>query len=270
MLNLLLSHKSEIRRRNKLVYSGTYEKDSIMELLKDSVFNGFRFEIVKEIYNDSREKFFIFLRAYNLSANKNKLFINKARYISIEYGLKEYYLISPSSISYSDGLFFQPNSFTDIEISFESIRSAHDGDRIEIEFNKGNVASLLLIRENRKWYITEAQERHSINVDLTKRIEHFESIEEKFGLVLQNFSVQVKDECSLSVFCEILSSDDKKSGNYFCIEMAIYDLDNNIVEHKSLRKGSGDFMGFEVFHFGTIELDIPVEKIGKIRIYPTR
>jgi len=48
--------------------------------------------------------------------------------------------------------------------------------------------------------------------------------------------------------------------------LLIYDIDDNILYHTSLH--SSDFKGFEVYNFGTLKLDIPVDEISKIRIYP--
>ena len=56
----------------------------------------------------------------------------------------------------------------------------------------------------------------------------------------------------------------------FNIEFAIYDTNNDIVYTDSESKYADDFKGFEVLTFDYIKLDITVDEISKIRIYPTR
>ena len=150
------------------------------------------------------------------------------------------------------------------------IEQACDGDRMELIVNDGKIASLLLIRDGGKWYITESRESGSINTNIKNKIEHFEYLDEKFGLTLQKFSVRVIDENSLDLFCEVLAMNGEVSEDGFNIEVAIYDADDNIVKLDSISRYDNDFKGFEVFHFGPIKLDISVEEISKIRIYPTR
>lgn len=113
----------------------------------------------------------------------------------------------------------------------------------------------------------ESKERSTYKRDLKSKIEHFEAIEEQFGITLQNFSVKVEDENSLDLFCEVLALDGKVEKSDFTIEAAIYDSNNDIIYHSSI--SSNDFKGFEVYHW-TISLDITVDEISKIRIYPIR
>ncbi len=240
-----------------------------MERLKDRVYSGLCLEIIREGYKDMlSERFYYALRISNKNDKKKKVAI-ETKYISVEHGLVECYHTSPSFRG--NGQFIQSNSFVDIEVFFdERIKQAHDGDRIELDINEGRIASLLLIREVGDWYVTQEQNRSNINKDLKKLIEHFEGIEEKFGLVLQNFSAKVEDEFTLQLFCEVLALNGEISEEGFNVEVAIYDLDNNIVCFKTIKRYDGDFQGFEVFSYGPIKLDIPVDEIGKIRFYPTR
>ena len=75
-------------------------------------------------------------------------------------------------------------------------------------------------------------------------------------------------ENSLDLYFEVLALNGKVEKSNFTIEAAIYDLENDIVYHTSL--SSSDFKGFEIYHFGKICLDITVDEISKIRIYPIR
>jgi hypothetical protein len=232
-----------------------------MELLKDRLFNGISFEIIREEYKEGYSSpFRLFFRVTNINDKKKKIGVDM-NYISTRNGLKQG--TSLASINY-----IPDNTYYDYEIIFGDITSANDGDRIELEINEGKFAALRLIRERGQWWIVESKERSAYKRNLKSKIEHFEAIEEQFGITLQNFSVKVEDENSLDLFCEVLALDGKVEINNFTIEAAIYDSDNDIVYHTSLH--SSDFKGFEVYHFGPIRLDITIDEISKIRIYPIR
>ena len=110
----------------------------------------------------------------------------------------------------------------------------------------------------------------SINKELKSRIEHFESIEEQFGLALQHFSAKVIDDNSLKLYCEVLALNDEVLDTSFTIEVAIYDLDYNIIHRDEISKMAWEFKGFEVFEFTVKDLEISVEEIGRIRFYPSK
>ena len=234
---------------------------TIMELLKDKLFNGISFEIIKEEYDDeySYPLFRLFLRVTNFTDHKKKNDV-RMNYISITRGLKKCW----------NQECIPDNSFADLKFSYEEIITAYDGDRIEMEINDGKFASLRLIREKGNWMVVESIERSTYNRELKNRIEHFEAIDEQFGITLQNFSVKVEDENSLNLFCEVLALNGEVPQKGFNVEVAIYDSDNSIIYQTSISKYDGDFKGFEVFNFGTITLDISVNEISKIRFYPTR
>jgi hypothetical protein len=233
-----------------------------MELLKDKLFNGISLEIIKEDYIDGLSfPFRLYLRISNYNDHKKKIRVD-IKYISTKYGLKTRGCLF--------GEFIPDNSFVDLDIGFEDITAAFNGDRIELDLNEGKFASLRLLRERGQWIIVESTERSTYNRELKSKIEHFEAIEEQFGITLQSFSVKVEDENSLKLFCEVLALNGEVPQKGFNVEVAIYDSENSIIYQTSLSKYDGEFKGFEVFNFGTIRLDIPVDEISKIRIYPTR
>lgn len=238
-----------------------YVKNELnMELLKDKSFNGISFEIIREEYHEGYSSpFWLFLRVMNFTDHKKKIDIGM-NYISIKHGLKKSWAQE----------FIPDNSFVDLTFRYDDITAAYEGDRIEMEINNGKFASLRLIRERDNWMVVESIERSTYNRELKNRIEHFEAIDEQFGITLQNFSVKVEDDNSLNLFCEVLALNGEVPQEGFNVEVAIYDSDNSIIYQTSISKYDGDFKGFEVFHFGTISLDIPVNEISKIRIYPTR
>ena len=237
-----------------------------MELLKDKEFKGLFFEIISEGV-DWGETFCVNLRITNLNDTKKKLAIN-ARYISINYGLLDMRGMIPSLFQY--GKFLHSDSFVDTEMCFDTIKQSYDGDRIELDVNEGRIASLLLKKEKSQWWIVENKTKSFTNKELKNKIEHFEYLDEKFGLTLQKFSARVIDDNSIELFCEVISANAEVGEKGFNVEVAIYDTDDNIVKTDRVSKYGYDFQGFEVFHFGPIKLDIFVEEIGKIRFYPTR
>lgn len=234
-----------------------------MELLKDKLFNGISLEILKEEYIGglSSFPFRLYLRISNKNDHKKKIEID-IKYISTKYGLK--------TRGGLFGKFIPDNSFVDLDIGFEDITAAFDGDRIELDLNEGKFASLRLLRERDQWTIVDSIERSTYNKELKSKIEHFEAIEEQFDITLQNFSVRVDDENSMNVFCEILALNGEMPENDFTINIAIYDNNNDIVYTDYESKYADDFKGFEVLTFDRIRLDITVDEISKIRIYPTR
>lgn len=231
-----------------------------MNLLKDKKINGITFEIIREEFREGYScPFCLFLRVTNFTDHKKKIDIH-LNYISSKHGLKKSWQQE----------FIPNNSFVDLSFLFDDITKAYDGDRIEMVVNEGKFATLRLIREKGQWSIVESIERNTYNRQLKSKIEHFEAIDEQFGITLQNFSVKVEDENSLNLFCEVLALNGEVPQKGFNVEAAIYDSENSIVYQTSLSKYDGEFKGFEVFNFGTIRLDIPVDEISKIRIYPTR
>lgn len=237
---------------------GTDYNFQTMNLLKDKRYNGISFEITKEAYSNGYFK--LYLRVTNFTDHRINIKV-EMDYISIKHGLKKIW--APQET-------IPENTFIVFDYSYEDITTAFDGDRIEMIVNDGYFATLRLLRERGQWIIIESIERSTYNKELKNRIEHFEAIDEQFGITLQNFSVKVVDENSLNLFCEVLALNGEVPQKGFNVEVAIYDSENSIIYQTSLSKYDGEFKGFEVFNFGTIRLDIPVDEISKIRIYPTR
>jgi len=233
-----------------------------MHLLKDKIINGISFEITKEEYvGGNIFPFKLHLRISNNNDHKKKIKVD-IKYISEKHGVK-----TRGGIF---GEFVPDNSFVDLNVGLDDITGAYNGDRIELIVNDGKFATLRLLRERGQWTIVESIERSTYNRDLKSKIEHFEAIEEQFGITLQNFSVKVEDENSLKLFCEVLAINGEIPENDFTINIAIYDNNNDIVYTDSETKYAEEFKGFEVLTFDYIKLDITVDEISKIRIYPTR
>lgn len=235
-----------------------------MEHINNKVFNGISFDIIREEYREGySDPFLIVLRVTNYNDHKKNIEA-EMKYISMKYGLKSGYHIGV----YSG--FIPDKTFVDFVFVFEDITCACNGDRIELEINKGKFASLKLTRESGQWTVSESVDRSTFNRDIKNKIEHFEALEEKFGIILQNFSVKVEDENTMKLFCEVLALNGEIPKGDFTINVAIYDNNNDIVYTDSESRNDEDFKGFEVITFDYIKLDITVDEISKIRIYPTR
>ena len=238
----------------------------IMELLKNYKKNGWSFDILQEGLDQEKKAYYFNLRITNNTNKKQKIKID-AKYLSVSTGMHLLEKLLPN-IGITNGDCFLPaNFFVDQKMYFSELNEITDGDRIEFEVF--NVVSLLLMRNQGLWYVADKNER-STDEELKKRVEHFEAIEEKFGISLQNFSVHVLNTYTISLCCEVLGTNMKLAKEAFSVEVAVYDTENNILGFNSVHKYEGDFEGFEVFVFYSMSLRIPVEDIGKIRFYPTR
>lgn len=257
---------------------------------KELDFKGLHLELLQADVDKEdfpRERFRAILRIKNVSESKKKIAIKEdgTKYISKKTGLEYAYQIIPYQFAQSDGTFINPDSFVDIKIRFDIVKESHSGDRMELELRDMAIIPLVLLDNQWYWCTNEIEyvgsesefrqemtreEKKFLKKQLKSKIEHFESIDEKFGLLLQNFSFEIVDWNTLQFFCEVLALDGETSKEDFNIDMVIYDKYNDIASLKSMSKYGNDFKGFEVFGFGPIQLDFPIDEISKIRIYPTR
>ena len=87
-----------------------------MELLKDKMFNGISFEILREgIGQSSWKPFQVIMRVTNTNEKKKKLSL-KVNYISIHHGLKKGSVLCFDFGSY--GSFLQSHAFVDMNLDF--------------------------------------------------------------------------------------------------------------------------------------------------------
>ena len=253
---------------------------------KELNLNGLRLELLQadiDTEDFPRERFRAIIRITNASETKKRIAIKEdgTKYISKKFGLEYAYGINPYQFALSKGTFISPDSFVDIKIRFDVVKESYSGDRMEIELR--DIAMIPLVYLDSQWYwSTNEIEYFEIKQEITReemkllkkqlksKIEHFESIDEKFGLSLQNFSFEITDWNTLQIFCEVISLNGETLKDDFNIELAIYDSDDDIVRLESIYKNGEDFKGFEIFGFGPIKLDFPIDEIRRIRIYPTR
>lgn len=238
-----------------------------MDLLKDLNYNGLHFSIqgLKKKYETS-EFPYLLLRVENKRNNSYFLNLAGTRYISQKYGILELDRCMPGHIdSEYNNMELISNSFVDLQLEFNLLET-NNGDRMEVRVNR---KLILLELNNDNWCILELpKEKKKNNKNFT--IEHFESLEEKVGIVLQNFSVRVNEKgTELRPFCEVLPYGD---GPYFdfAVEVVAYNKDNEIINFSRIQRNKEDFLGFEVFCFSTMYLDENVSNVDRIVFYPVK
>ncbi len=240
-----------------------------MELLKDKEFKGLFFEILKvEKDNWHDEYMYVIVRASNHNDKKKKIALD-VHYISSKKGLQDGMVFTRN---FGSGRYLQPNSFVDIRVRFDydGCINPENGDRIELIINDGRIAELLLVRNCDQWYIVEEKSNRINNQELKQKIEHFETVEERFGVSLQKFSVKTVNDNSLILYCEAIALSEDVLDVGYSVEVAIYDTDYNIVDRYEKTKSPWEFKGFEVIEFDINNLEISVEEIGRIVFYITR
>jgi hypothetical protein len=233
-----------------------------MQNLKDFDSSGIALDIVED-HNRN-----IILRIFNNSNANIHTALEGSRYISIINGILSLDDTNPIDMEYSSiGQTILPKSFMNVQMSFK-ITKIMDSDRIELHLN--NVADLILKRNNGTWFVVENNDKKHLSESLDSKIEHLDALEEKFGISLQNLTVNILDQNSIKPYCEVLSTSNKGPVFSFSIEVGIYNKTNKIIGFTSLSKSKEDFLGFEIFSFSKINLEVPIEEIGKIIFYPVK
>lgn len=238
-----------------------------MDLLEDLNYEGLRFSILGfEKEYETSDYPYLLMRIQNKRNNSFFINLSGSRYISQKYGILELYQCKPGYLHFDDEkMELISNSFVDFKLDFELLEKIN-GDRMELRLN-GKLILLELDDEN--WCVLELPKEKKKN-NKNFMIEHFESLEEKVGIVLQNFSVRVnKKGTELRPFCEVLPYGD---GPYFdfAVEVVAYNKDNEIINFSRIQRNKEDFLGFEVFCFSTMYLDENVSNVDRIVFYPVK
>ena len=231
-----------------------------MEELKFFRINGISLSVIQENSDG------VVLRIYS-AEKKITTSLEGTRYVSYEKGVLELYDIEPSHMKYASmGETILADSFIDVTMNFQRLTSVNDKDRINLQLK--NIANVIIQRDNGAWYIVEYSTEESLEDYINQRIEHFEAIEEKIGISLQNCSVKISDGKYIHPYCEVLSLSSKEIPD-FAIEVAIYDKQNRIIGFSHIDRDGEDFLGFEVFSFN-VDIDCPISNIGRVVFYPIK
>ena len=127
-----------------------------------------------------------------------------------------------------------------------------------------------MLRNDDQWFVQECNEKLKLEEFINSCIEHFEVIEEKIGISLQNMSASITDDNSIKLYCEVLPLTESGPACSFAIETAVYNKSNKVIGFSNIRREKSDFLGFEIFSFGNVGLSANVDEIGKIVFYPTK
>lgn len=240
--------------------------------LRDILINELSFEVIKDDgYNKKRfESYTIILKVTNHSVSDIN-FKLRIRYTSILFGLMvDDFISSENATSLMNSTFIiEQGSFGILRVRFNEITEVRDGDRMEFEIN--GKTKLLLIRNKGEWFVLDKQTKalDFLNYqELESKIEHFETIEDRMGITIQNFSLRYSNDRTLYIDFEIIATNTNYYKKAFCIYTIIYDRDNNIVSMVHDFTGNDGFKGYGKFSGVFHNFDLPISEIGLIRIYP--
>ena len=231
-----------------------------MEELKNFSINGISMSVIQENSDG------IVLRIYS-ATKKITTSLEGTRYISYENGILELDAIEPLHMKYASmGETILADSFIDVTMSFNRLRSVNNKDRINLHLK--NIANVIIQRNDNTWHVVEYSTEESLEDYINQRIEHFDAIEEKIGISIQNCSVKISNGKYIHPYCEVLSLSNQEIPD-FAIEVAIYDKQNRIIGFSHIDRDGNDFLGFEVFSFN-VDIDCPVSDIGRVVFYPIK
>lgn len=244
------------------------------ERLKDILVDELSFDVIKDggYSKKSFESYTIILKVTNHS-NAEIDFKLRVRYTSILFGLMvdDFQYKDSENMTYVMYSTYKINqkSFGILRIRFDEITEVCDGDRMELEISERT--KLLLIRNKGEWYVLEKQTKaldFSRYPEIENLIEHFEAIEDRMGITIQNFCVRDDNEGTLYLDFEIFATRGDYYKNSFCIYAVIYDKGNNIIKMAHDFTGNDGFKGYGKFCGIFHNFDFPISEIGLIRIYP--
>lgn len=244
-----------------------------IERLKDILIDNLSFEVTKDGgYSKMRyESYTVMLKVSNYGGTEAE-FKLRVRYTSVLFGLMvDDYKDSENMTSVMYSTFkIAATSFGVLKIRFDEITEVRDGDRMEFEIDERT--RLLLVRKHGEWYVLDKRIQSPLDFsprpELECRIEHFESIEDRMGIAIQNFSIKDCNDDTLYVDFEMLATNDNHYKNPFFVYAIIYDRKNNIVRMERDFTGNDGFKGYGKFSVIFRNFDFPISEIGLIRIYP--
>ena len=140
-----------------------------MEELKNFSINGISMSVIQENSDG------IVLRIYS-ATKKITTSLEGTRYISYEKGILELDDIEPLNMKYASmGETILADSFIDVTMSFNRLRSVNNKDRINLHLK--NIANVIIQRNDNTWHVVEYSTEESLEDYINQRIEHFDAIE---------------------------------------------------------------------------------------------
>lgn len=243
------------------------------EHLKDILVGNLSFDVIKDggFCKKRYESFTVMLKVSNHGDTEAE-FKLRVRYTSVLFGLMvDNYMDSENMTSVMYSTFkISASSFGVLRIRFDEITEVCDGDRMEFEIDERT--KLLLFRKHGEWFVLDKRIQNPLDFsehpELDSRIEHFESIEDRMGIAIQNFSIKDCNDDTLYIDFEMLATNDDYYRNPFFIYAIIYDRNNNIIRMGRDFTGNDGFKGYGKFSVIFRNFIFAIPEIGLIRIYP--
>jgi hypothetical protein len=235
-------------------------------------------------FNDGSDGFVIYLKVQNKSSETQKINVLKANYITIvgeqivqdswlNGYLKDEDLLMPNAFKQAGLIFYKPK-----------LKQIEQNDVIYITIElpkKSKEQSFCFQYKEGKWLLTNST-INNIELELTpkqindihaksllNKIERLEAFEERFGISIQNFSIE--NFSLFNIYCEVHPTIGTSIKEDIELQCVVYDLDGLILKKTYYRLKMNDFFGFEVVNF-TFYSDFieMIPQISKIRIYPKK
>lgn len=231
----------------------------------------------------SDDYFVIYLVLDNKLPIDRKINIPDTTYVNSNREQLEQYHWESGYIKSQDIL--KPNSFKKAGLLYEKdkLKSISNNDLIYLTIelpDEGKLIKVSFKKDAGKWLLVD-KEIIELEIKLSskqkeklflKKIERLDAFEEKFGVSLNNISVQLQSRSTEDyyyVFIEVHSSHGTTINERIKIEGVLYDKDGLIIEKERELISTDDFFGFEIikliFCYNTI---ISINDISKVRIYP--
>lgn len=219
-------------------------------------------------------------RLTNVSQNRLNVMMSFS-YISKKYGVLGIWSHMQPDLRNVDTLF--PNTFVDVSIDFNRVQETKSGNESFVKLKNTDVCegdrikivipqcfSSLFEKKNGEWTLMESEILEINTSSVKQKIEHFEELEGKLGLIFQNFSIRLKDENTFVLFFESITIDETLCNGMkkIRIRLAIYNTDNDIVRSQGLNIYNADTSIFQIMCFEVRDLEIPIREISKIRVFP--
>ena len=235
-------------------------------------------------FDDGSDGFVIYLKVQNKTSVTQKINVLKANYITIvgeqilqdswlNGYLKDVDLLMPNTFKQSGLIFYKPK--------LQQIEQ-NDVIYITIELPKESCEQSFCFQyKEDKWLLTNST-INEIEIELTpkqindihaksvlKKIERLEAFEERFGISIQNFSIE--NFSLFNIYCEVHPIIGTSITEDIELQCVVYDLDGLILKKTYYRLKMNDFFGFEVVNF-TFYSDFieMIPQISKIRIFPKK
>lgn len=227
--------------------------------------------------NDGNNAIGVYVKFQNTSLKKESISIESSTYITAQ---KEQVERNSYLRGYAHDNFDIRKGAYDVAVSLfytNRVPFSDLGDLFEIVFtlkNDGKKITAVFQKCSRKWALYDSN-IEDIEVKLTpkqiarklvKKIERLDVFEEKFGILIDNASINISEN-TIDIFLEIAATKDNKIQKSFYLKCIYYDNDNSIIDIDQKYVDKDDFFAFSTIKISKYGIDSA--NISKIRIYPS-